>query len=413
MDKKLVKMLLILVGLIILLVLVVTVFGNAFKHTSFNYVTVRNNLQNAAINYTKKHKDKLPQTAKDYLELSDNFLMSEGYFKGYENLYNDDVACKGYVDVFKDKENAFTYITSLDCNDEKRDTLYDRVLDDNNYGVVSGSGLYAYYKGQFITSENKLNDSNVISKASYIFRGDETKNLYNFIQFENMLWRILEIDENGDLILMFDSTFSAPYSWDARYNGDYDDNTGINDYYKNGLKSNAAEVLGTFYLGGIPLEGGEAYQTYSHIIQMINLPMDLCVGKRSAVDEGYDGSIECSEKIKDQDVGLLPAYMYMRVSLDENCNTIMSPYCSNYNYLSSYEQSYWLLTTSAKQSNVCWYVNNTVNYEKCKNKFSFKPIIKIPGDLKVKNGEEGGVGSRSKPYRIYSFYKKTIVEEED
>ena len=412
MDKKLIKMLLILLGSIVGLILLISLFRNAFKRTAFKYSTVRTSLQNAAINYAKDHKDKLPQSSKEYLELTDTFLKEEGYFSGYDKLYDDQVACKGYVDVFREDEKVYTYITSLNCNNHKRDTLYDRVLEDNNYGVVEGSGLYALYKGEFIKSESKLNDSNLMSKASYVFRGDETKNLYNYVQFENMLWRILEIDENGDFILMYDGTLSRSYSWDNRYNGEYEDNTGVNDYFKDGLKSNIAKTLGTFYLGGINLTGGVEKPKYSHIVQMISLPMDLCIGKRNSDDEGYDGSIECSEKLKDQYVGILPAYMYMRASLDENCTTLTSPYCSNFNYLSDFDHAYWLITASSAKSNLCFYVDGDAHSEKCKTKYSLKPIIKIPGDIEIKYGADGGVGSRLKPYRIYSFYIKTVSEKD-
>ena len=103
--------------------------------------------------------------------------------------------------------------------------------------------------------------------------------------------------------------------------------------------------------------------------------------------------------------------MFMRASLDENCTTMTSPYCSNFNFLANYGQSYWLLTTSAKKSNICLYVGGNVNSTSCKLKYAVKPIIKIPGDLEVKNGADGGIGSKSKPYRVYSFYKKTVTEK--
>ena len=412
MDKKLIFKLLIMIGVIVGLILLISLFKNLSKHTAFNYSNVRYSLQEAAIRYAEDHQNKLPQTGKEYLELSDDLLVSEGYFKGYDKLYDDEIICNGYVNVFREGENAYTYITSLNCNDKKRDTIYERVLEDNKNGVTEETGLYAFYKGQFITNKSKLNDPNITSKASYVFRGDESKELYNYIQFENMLWRILEIDENGDLILMYDSSFSKPYSWDFTYNGEYEDYSGVNDYYKNGIKSNIADVLGTFYYGGITLQGGQNNQPYSHIIQMISLPMDLCVGKRSESDEGYDGSIECSEKVKEQNVGILPAYMFMRASLDENCTTMSSPYCSNHNYLANYNQSYWLITASSEESNMCLYVNETIGSQKCKSKFAIKPIIKIPGDLEVREDTDGGIGSRFKPYRIYSFYKKTVEIEE-
>ena len=411
MDKKLIKMLLILIVGIIALVLVVSLAQKAFKHTAFKYSTVRTTLQNAAINYAKNHKDKMPQSSKEHLELSDSFLVSEGYLKPYDKLYDDDIACNGYVDIYREEEKVYTYMTVLNCNDKKRETLYDKVLEDNNYGVVESTGLYAYYKGEFIKSESKLNDPNITSKASYVFRGDETKKLYNYIQLENMIWRILEIDENGDFILIYNEAIANYYSWDNRYNGEFDNYTGINDFYKDGLRSNVSDKLGSFYLGTLRLEGGNT-TSYSHMVQMINLPMDLCVGKRTSTDEGYDGSIECSEKIKDQDVGILPAYMYMRASLDENCTTMTSPYCTNHNFLANYDSSYWLLTASSKNSNTCFYVDGNIKTDYCRSKYSIKPIIKIPGDLLVKYGAEGGVGSKNKPYRLYSFYRKTISEKE-
>ena len=60
--------------------------------------------------------------------------------------------------------------------------------------------------------------------------------------------------------------------------------------------------------------------------------------------ETKDGKVECSEILEEQEVGLLPAYNFMLASLDENCKTTTSRSCGNNNYLTQFNEDYWLIT---------------------------------------------------------------------
>ena len=126
----------------------------------------------------------------------------------------------------------------------------------------------------------------------------------------------------------------------------------------------------------------------------------MSIGKRKATDKDSSGKIECSQRLDGQYVGLLPAYYYMNASVDENCDTITSRSCGNDNYLSSFNDYWWLLTANQEASNEAYQVFKTyARSELCIAKTNVKPTVLLGNRVLWESGD----GSSNNPYTI-KFY---------
>ena len=115
--------------------------------------------------------------------------------------------------------------------------------------------------------------------------------------------------------------------FDSRYNEQEKMSIGYNDFEMSELKETLKKL-----------------ETSTEFLKAAEKSMlsksKLCIGKRNINDETKDGSVECSVLSEDTYLfGLLYPYEYMRASLDENCKTLESQSCSNFNLLSESEKS--------------------------------------------------------------------------
>ena len=397
MDKKLLRLVLIFIGVIVFIIIFFAVIGSMGSRKAFVYSDVENSLVEAAKRYVKGNPKEAPQDSDDVVKLADTMLQEKGYMKKYDKLYKEqDILCKGYVNVYYVSEKRYAYLPYLDCGTKGEGiNLSDQVIEDNEYGVVSGSGMYVLTKNGFVTDEAQLDSAASSEGTTYVFRGNQNALINNYVKLENMLWRIVEIDSEGNMLMIYDSYLMEYQPWDERYNPSVEDNFGINDYNAAGKKSNILQVIESFYDGKVELRNN---QSFSYLIKPLSVPTTVCVGKRSTTETGYDGSVECKEKLEEQYVSLLPGYMFMRASLDDKCTTITSKNCQNLNYLADYN-SYWLLTTDSENSHICYNVNGYVRDMRCSMNSGIKPLITLGYDTLFDTGN----GTKESPYIIKSY----------
>lgn len=398
MDKKLIKFAGIIVGVLLLIVLFLVVINSMKGPKKYTYDEMENKLVEAAKDYVSDKKknniDILPESPlADPYYLSINILVNEEYLSN--TSLKDGSNCVGGVNIYNAGGGNYDYIPELTCGTQTITKLSDKILEDNDYGTVYGSGLYQRVNGKFITNSQDLVGGSSDS-IEYVFRGDEVK---NFIKIDDNLWRVVAIDENNNILVIFNNVVQKPSTWDDKYNEETGKYQGVNIYEQNGLESSIYKVVYEFYDGKLTLFNREKY---SDKTKYLTVPMDLCVGKRNTTDSDITGSIECKTILHDQNVGLLPAYYYMSASLDASCNNIISKNCGNFNYLSQFNDYWWLLTGNDENTNESYVVaQKYAQSNNCSFKSSVRPIIKLGSRAVYKSGD----GSLDNPYEIKFFGK--------
>lgn len=397
MDKKMYKYIGILVGLILLLIVFFWVTNLLTGGTKYSYERIEEKLVEATKNYTKKNPGALPTEPGTSVLISSSILINNGELKDFSEYTKDtDVVCTGSVEVYLSGEDNYNYVPDFNCGNKYNTVrLYDKVIADNDFGIVYGEGLYQRVDGKFVTREEDLDNFTDSSTFEYVFRG---KDVNNYVKIDENYWRIVSINQDNDMLLIYVGHIQQTLPWDDRYNEDVNMNQGINDYYENGLKSVAMESVEKFYNGEVRLQDKEEYSSKT---KYLTSPMNLCIGKRSSTDKDISGAIECKNTLEGQYVGLLPAYYYMSASLDDNCNSVLSRNCGNNNYLTKFNDYWWLLTASTEKTNEAYIISQkTAQASICSARSNIRPVILL-GSRAV---YESGIGTETDPY-IVKFYE--------
>lgn len=352
-NKKLIKILGSVMGaLIVVLVIIFIIIGIASSKVSDKKLPIV--IEQATIKYYIAHKDELPKEDGEQVTLESSTLINEKYMKAFEKMTKN-TGCSANV-VTTNNNGEYNHVVSIDCNEFKTQTLYDVV---SNTVVSSGDGLY------------KIDDG-------YYYRGEYVD---NYIMIDNVLYRIISIDENGNFKLMSNTLSDSSYSWDDRYNVEKkQDGLGINNYEVSRIK----ETIDTIYNG------------YSSNLKKHIINSDWCIAPR----ESEDGNMEldeCSKTVKDY-VGLITVEEYVRPSLDIDCKGVLDGACVNYNYLSHmFEKNLWTITASSDNTYEAFRIGSTFveakrTYISCK----VYTMFNISGDeLYV-----SGTGTIADPYVI-------------
>lgn len=395
MDKKMYKYIGILLGLILLLVIFIWLTNVFTGGNKLSYESLEKKLIDAAKDYAKDYSAIYPTEIGTSTVISSTVLINNNYINEFSSYLNDtDVVCNGSVEIYMVEEDYYNFTTDFNCGNKYSNIkLYEKIIADNNYGIVEGSGLYEKVDGKFITDESELG-SHDYNTLEYVFRGDEVN---NFLKIDENLWRIVSINENGDILLIYVGHVQKTSPWDDRYNETVKKNQGINIYEKDGIKSRAMENALKFYNGEVVLMDKEPY---SEKTRYLTVPMSLCVGKRNQTDSDISGSIECQTILENQYVGLLPAYYYMSASLDDSCNSIVSKNCGNYNYLSYFDDYWWLLTANSENTNEAYNISRKfAESTLCSSRSNIRPIIMLGSRAIYDSGD----GTENNPYIVKYF----------
>lgn len=399
MDKKLIKYAGILVGALLIIIVLLIIINSLKGGQKYTFEKMEEKLVSAAKEYVSDKKksniDILPDSPlSDPYYLSINILVNEEYLS--DTTLRNGTSCVGGVNIYNAGGGIYDYIPELTCGTQTVGKLSDKILEDNDYGTVYGSGLYQRVNGKFVTSTQDLTGGSSDS-VEYVFRGDEVK---NFIKIDDNLWRVVAIDENNNILVIFNSVVQKPSTWDDKYNEETAKYQGVNIYEQNGLESSIYKVAQDFYDGKLTLFNREEYSSKT---KYLTVPMDLCIGKRNTTDSDISGNIECKTVLENQKVGLLPAYYYMSASLDPSCTSIVSKNCGNFNYLSQFNDYWWLLTANSENTNEAYVVaQKFAQPNNCSFKSSVRPIIKLGSRTVYSKGD----GSLDNPYEIKFYNEK-------
>ena len=363
-ENPIFKKIIIGTGIFLLVLIFLMMFASCTnKGKKYTYADIEN-LMTKTVQTKYKDSSELPSDG-NKLEVNISKLVEEGLMKNISEYTKDEETnCSGKVTIYNNKDN-YIYIPTIDCGDKyKTKNLHDTIISDNL--TTTGNGLY------------QVNDE-------YVFKGD---NINNYISINNVLFRIISINDDGTIRLIEDKRKADNITvWDDRYNIDKNVNYGINNYYENGLSSRLKEKLESIYES----------DTYSSELKAYFIPRENCIGKRSITESDNSGKIECSKKSEATPISIIALYEYFRASLDPNCTSVESASCSNYNYFNSNLDSFWTLTADKDTSYKVYRISSgDVALTNASSSSNIKIVVNVNGDLPVVSGD----GSKNSPYTI-------------
>lgn len=347
-DKKYLIMFGSLFGVIIVLLLSVLILSAC--NASCSYEKIEKKLVKAAEKYIESN----PIDEGLEITVTSEQLVTDGYIKDLNKLKNDN--CTAIVTVMNNG-GVYNYLPNLTCTNYKTVTLKEQIINDSL--TSKDDGLYAL-------------------DGEYVFKGKEPK---NYISFAGNMWLIIKINTDGTLKLISLNSVNKPASWDTKYNEVTQFTSGENDY----RKSDIAVLLNDNYLN-------YDNKTKKHLIQY-----SVCIGRRNGDDLTKSATIDCSEKMDNQYVGLMNIMDFMQASLDKDCLLVNDGSCINYNYFYENINSTW--TANAVGSNsyeAIQYIGGRFLGTEAREKNDYNLVVNISGEELYKKGD----GSFDNPYVI-------------
>lgn len=350
-----------LIGFIILILIIVTiiVIVNSRKDSTTAYSTIETKLLEGAKSYYNKYQDQLPIIEGNYVTVNAETLIENSYLKPFKEMVDEEISCTGYVNVFK-TEKDYAYFPYLNCGTEYQTLkLNNKIIEDNI--VKDNDGLY------------EIN-------GEYVFRGEYPN---NYVKFSNQIWRIIKINEDGSIKLVYADKKTEKVVWDDRYNTDKSEYVGKNDF----RLSRILEKLNEIYSDETYIKNDDKELLVKH---------DWCIGKISEADTQISSFNSCDDIYNELYIGLLNIDEVLIPSLDENCKNIYDQSCTNYNYL--YEiNTGWTLNASSERSHIVFYSSYGAVYPKTTStSSSVRPVININGNILYTSGN----GTKETPYII-------------
>lgn len=354
-DKNLIKKFSIIFGIIAIIFIIIIIL-KLILGGRISYTSIENKMIESAKKYYQNNSEKLPSDGTVTIESSK--LIEEGYLKDFSKLVKDkNATCNGQVTV-TNSNGSYLYSATLNCGEYYQTKKFKDVLLENV--VTSGNGLYNY--GNY-----------------YIYRGE---NLNNYVSFAGKTWLILRVYNDGT-IRMLETTNRENVVWDDRYNSNRESNVGINDFNVSRIKDTLEEIYNN---------SNEFSETDKSYISNQN----LCIGKRSDSNGyGMDESVECSNTLQNQPIGLLQVNEFALASLDQNCKNTTDLECTNYNYLTTLN-SYWTLTADADNTYKVYKVSGSPFVSTASSTSKPRIVVQINSNVNYESGD----GSNENPYKF-------------
>lgn len=349
----------------ILLILILSSITNSNR--KYSYSEIEKIMKNAAISYFKENKNTLPVEEGDITEIDAANLTAAGKMKDLSEYLKEGDACTGSVQVEK-TASGYLYTPYLNCGDNYATVEFANKILENEEVVTSGYGLYS-------------------TKYGHIFRGE---NVNNYVQLDNNLWRIVKITSNNNVVLISEEGAGYTKPWDNRYNPEKLYESGVNTYSNSRIK----DYLDKLYNNPSEKEGENILSSKD---KKRIVPFNVCISKRLTTSESKDNSVECSEVLKDQKLGLLTLSDYMFASVDENCKNSTTKSCKNYNYL-TIKKDWWLVTGNKEDTSTVFQVasNGSAKAVNASNYAEVRPVIYLNAKTLYKSGN----GTLEKPYKV-------------
>lgn len=359
-SKKKIKLLGIgLIGFIMLIIIIAIIVAIINRKTSYEDMEII--MSKAAYSYYQDNLGKLPTESSKTSVVDETTLVNGKYMKSIKK-YTKDETCKGRVEVTYNNGD-FDYQTYLTCNSFTTILLKDQIKKDNLL-VTSGAGLY---------------DENGILR----FRGEK---LNNYLKVKNTIYRIIKIDNEDKIYIipenMDDNDEKVFVYWDDRYNSEEQINCGINDYSLSRIKD-SLDVI---------------YNSLDKELKAKTTNFTACVANRSENDIINTGDIECSKKIENSTISLLPIYEYIRASIAPACQTTSSKECKNYNYMYTDSYMWWSGTGDSTNTDKIYSVNYSGEIDK--DRGNSRKVARYVVALKANTLLKEGNGTKKSPYQI-------------
>lgn len=360
MDKKYLYIIGGIFGALILFIIIVALVRGC-SGPSNDYNKVQNKLLDAGKKYFNSKKVGLPEEFESK-EVSAKKLAKSGYMDPLNELL-EDTSCTGKVTVYN-HGGEMLYVPHLDCSEYKTKHLVDVIKKDSLIDVPEDkyqSGLYALEDG------------------TLVFKG---KNPNNYVSLNGIIWRIIDISADGLIRMVKVSAEESEIVWDSRYNNTTN-SMGVNEYKYSNLKEN--------------LEA--SYKGYKESSKLHMAPHDACIGKRVKGNSEItiDRNIDCSEVLNNQYLTVLSVSDKNRASLDENCNSITSLSCRNFNYLNSTVKNTWTLNSIKDNTNEVIRVSgSSAKGISASETYSYHIVITVRGDELYTSGK----GTKESPYLV-------------
>lgn len=354
----------------VILVVVIVAIVRSCGGPGTNYSKVEGMLITSTQKYLQSEGQVLP-TDGTSKEVTAEELASAGMMKPMSDLLVD-VSCTGKVKVYNNG-GQYLYIPNLVCAEYKTKHIKEVVVDEN---IIENVELaQSEYTSGLYTNDD----------GSYTFKG---KNPKNYVTYGGTLWRILDINSNGDLRLIKVAAEKDKVSWDTKYNAEAKKTYGINEY----KFSTLLESL------------NNKYKAYPAEIKQHLLPHDVCIAKRASKDLVIDrAGKDCAEKLEGQYVSVVSLSDFGTVSLDENCKNVVSQSCINFNYLSDILTSAWTTTGAADDTYRSVVISNGLA---TLTNASKRQVIHIVISLSGEEIYSEGNGTIEKPYVVSYTVKK-------
>ena len=366
--ENIVKILIFIFILVIFIVVFSMVFGKNKTVVVRTYPDMENSLKNAAIKYTNKNKKLLPKNDDETIKINLDTLVNEKYMSNLYAINDKKIKCTGYVDISY-KNNKNIYVPYIKCGKEyETNSLADYIIQ-NEPIVTSADGLYKY-------------------GDTYVFRGENPK---NFVKLGDRIYRIIDLTEDGYVRLISNKKLNISVTWDNRYNESMDQSVGINDFSVSRLKESLNKIINSNY------NSVNDYKYFSDQELEKIVPYDICIGKRPSSFDTINSYNECQKVEKNQKVGLITVSDYARASIDQNCKSIYSRSCLNYNYFSRINSTFGTITATSDNSYQVFYIYGGVaKLTRASRTFSFNHVVYIDElSLYLK-----GDGTQENPYVV-------------
>lgn len=359
-DKKL-WILLGIVIFIFLFGLLISRLIYSINSSNKSFADVEAIMKNAAMKYYSETENKgsLPEEGES-TSIGDIVLSEGGYMRPLEKLIKK-YTCTGKVTVTKKGDN-YIYAPYLDCGKSyKTVEFYNKLIKE---AVTEGDGLYQDTNG-------------------YVFRGD---NPNNYISLDNMLWRIISIDENNTMELVSTDLVDI-IQWDDRYNSQQETQKGYNDFMKSRFRETFESIL-------------ENNKTRDHeeiiiptSIKNILIPVNNCFDK---YPDNQTDFTNCTNK-NELNISAISVGEFIKASLDADCKTPKNKECQNYNYLAIREEAFTITGVSSNNFGV-YHIgrNGAIGITDASDTMGFFPVIRIPESIMYVSGE----GTKDNPYII-------------
>ena len=360
-DKKFLIICGVIVLAPILILVILMLFRGCSGKTSFAGYEKR--MMTAAKKYLTAN-DMLPSEEGEVVEVGLDTLISEGYIKDTGKSLNDS-SCSGYVGVTNNgaslkinKGGYVMYIPHLSCKEYETTHIIDKLTENV---VKEGSGLYE-------------------TNTGYVFRGNKVD---NYVTMSGKNYRIISIDDMGNLRLVRTDRENTNALWDNKYNTETNQNTGKNIY----SDSKLSDILLSVYNKNKKFSA----EARSHIVAH-----SVCVGKRSQEDLSFD-LVECNEVLENQIVGLMTVSDFANASIDPECINIKSRSCGNYNYMRDFLDETWTTVPVSENSYQVYYLSNGNVYATNANDYKYYYIVVyVSGEELYTKGD----GTQENPYVI-------------